>query len=569
MAASEPLSKFNSITSDSFEYKPSRVTALFLINFDVRRGYQLVWSKQAKGRPPIDLGGLDYKVLPSGIQEHKTSTVFISHACDNTVYYGLGRFRQRIVGADHESSQISRDDVKMYSLGVLCESTPNPMWKSNEFINNGWEYINKLDDGLEKFLDGNDYDNFTIFDEVFDNVTNTHLKVGKPNININNHLLSKLPLMFQSLGPLVFSLFKQCLLRKKVLIFHQNHSKIDNFSLGAFTYLLSLLSMIPNDIKIHSDALTYSQPLYNVGLNDLESSLLEFPATIATTNDDILMYQKNLYDYAVFLPNEEYGNSYILKSDTLVNSMKSPLDFLNHRVKATLKDYHKFKLIYKQLLTRTRSHTTNASTDDLASIKTSNSNVSSRGWGFNSQKDETYLEAEPMWWMDSATCPISWREYVWSAFSWFASAGRVGEDSTTLENNDDHPSRPINNDESSLNDEDSRRKLIQLVEIVGRFHMLTKKWFYLMNEIIREELDEQTQAGASTFTQSDSNGPLLMNMDEDSKISIELTYQDIIDMELDPYSEQDLQFVKDFVLLYWGSVVKNVEIGIGLSGICC
>ena len=249
--------------------------------------------------------------------------------------------------------------------------------------------------------------------------------------------------------------------------------------------------------------------------------------------------------------------------------MKSPLDFLNHRVKATLKDYHKFKLIYKQLLTRTRSHTTNASTDDLASIKTSNSNVSSRGWGFNSQKDETYLEAEPTWWMDSATCPISWREYVWSAFSWFASAGTVGEDSTTLENNDDHPSRPINNDESSLNDEDSRRKLIQLVEIVGRFHMLTKKWFYLMNEIIREELDEQTQAGASTFTQSDSNGPLLMNMDEDSKISIELTYQDIIDMELDPYSEQDLQFVKDFVILYWGSVVKNVEIGIGLSGICC
>lgn len=569
MTASEPLSKFNSITSDNFEYKPSRVIALFLINFDVRHGYQLIWSKQVRGRQPIDLNGLDYKVLPSGIQEHDNSTVFISHSCDNTVYYGLGRFRQKIIDANNQSSQINRDDVKMYSLGILCESMPNPMWKSNEFINNGWEYINKLDNGLEKFLNGNDYDNFVIFDEVFDNVTSNHLTVGRPNVNINNHLLSKLPLMFQSLGPLVFSLFKQCLLRKRILIFHQNHSKIDNFSLGAFTYLLSLLSTVPNDIKLYSDSLTYSQPLYNIGLNDLNSSLLELPATIATTNDDILMYQKDLYDYALFLPNEEYENSYVLKADTIVNSMKSPLDFLNQRVKATLKDYYKFKLIYKQLLTRTRSHTTNASTDDLVSIKTSNSNVSSRGWGLSSQKDEAYLEAEPSWWLDSATCPISWREYIWSAFSWFASAGTVSEDSNKLETNDDHPSRPINNDESALNEEDSRRKLIQLVEIIGRFHMLSKKWFYLMNEIIREELDEQSQVGESTFIQSDANGPLLANIDESSKISIELTYQDIIDMELDPYSEQDLQFVKDFVLLYWGSVVTNVEIGIGLSGICC
>lgn len=569
MTASEPLSKFNSITSDNFEYKPSRVIALFLINFDVRRGYQLVWSKQVRGRQPIDLNGLDYKVLPSGIQEHDNSTVFISHSYDNTVYYGLGRFRQKIIDANNQSSQINRDDVKMYSLGILCESMPNPMWKSNEFINNGWEYINKLDNGLEKFLNGNDYDNFAIFDEVFDNVTSNHLTVGRPNVNINNHLLSKLPLMFQSLGPLVFSLFKQCLLRKRILIFHQIHSKIDNFSLGAFTYLLSLLSAVPNDIKLYSDSLTYSQPLYNIGLNDLNSPLLELSATIATTNDDILMYQKDLYDYALFLPNEEYENSYVLKSDTIVNSMKSPLDFLYQRVKATLKDYYKFKLIYKQLLTRTRSHTTNASTDDLVSIKTSNSNVSSRGWGLSSQKDEAYLEAEPSWWLDSATCPISWKEYIWSAFWWFASAGTVSENSNKLENSDDHPSRPINNDESALNEEDSRRKLIQLVEIIGRFHMLSKKWFYLMNEIIREELDEQSQVGESTFIQSDPNGPLLANIDESSKISIELTYQDIIDMELDPYSEQDLQFVKDFVLLYWGSVVTNVEIGIGLSGICC
>lgn len=567
MSVPEPLSKLNSSTSDNFDYKPSKVVAIFLIHFDVRRGYQLVWSKQTNNRSPIDLKGLDYKVLPSGIQDHDNSTVFISHSYQDIVYYGLGRFRQNMPSTNEESNQINRDDVKMYSLGILCEPTSNNMWKSNEFISNGWEYISVLDNCLKEFLDGNNYDDYSIFENVLDDITGNHLKVGKPSHNINNHPLGKLPQLFQSVGPLVFLLFKLCLLRKNILIFHQNHSKVDNFSLGAFTFLLSLLSIIPNDIKICSDALLYSQPIYNIGLNDLDSSLLKPRGIIASTNDDILIYQNKLYDYGVFLPSEEYGNSFILKSDTLVNGTKSPIDILHQRTKATIKDYYKFKLIYKQLLTRTRNQVSNASTDDLVSIKTSNSNISSRARGFISNKDDTYLEAEPTWWLDSATCPISWREYIWSAFSWFASAGTVSEDANKLETTDEQPSRPINNEDSSLNDEDSRNRLIQLVEIVGRFHMLTKKWFYLMNEIILEELDLQNHSADTTLPES--SDPLLSALDENSKIDIELTYQDIIDMELDPYSEQDLQFVKDFVLLYWGSAVRNVDIGIGLSGICC
>ena len=52
------------------------------------------------------------------------------------------------------------------------------------------------------------------------------------------------------------------------------------------------------------------------------------------------------------------------------------------------------------------------------------------------------------------------------------------------------------------------------------------------------------------------------------RICLELTYQDVVEMELDPYSNADLEFLKQFVLLYW-EVVDSVEIGMGLNSICC
>lgn len=563
MSTTEPLSRHNSTTSGQLDYKPSKIIAIFLIKFDVKYGYKLVWSKQSDSKASINLDGLDYKVFPSGLQEHESNTVLISHKDGDTIYYGLGRFRQKAINSD-ESNQINRDNVHMYSIGILCEPTVNLAWKSNEFLSNGWEHINNLDEALLKFINAGDYNNFTVFEDIFNNVDNNHLRVGNTSGPINNHPLNKLPLMFQSLGPLVFTLYKQALLRKNILIFHQNHSKLDNFSLGSFTYLLSLLSVVPADTERYNDTILYSQPIYSIGLNDLGTSLMASRAAIATTNDDILMYQKGVYDYAVFLPNGEYNNTFILKADTLVNDIKNPLDCMNQRVKATRKDYHKFKLVFKQLSTKNRG---NMSTDDLASIKTTNSNISSRGWGSGLSKDDTFLEGEPSWWLDLATSPISWREYIWSAFSWFASAGTVSEDSNPLETNDEQPTKSLNNECPVLNEEDSKRNLIQLVDIVGQFHKLTKKWFHLINEIVLEET-ENHQSHALDNNREDQD--LLLNRENNpDKVNIEMTYQDIIDMELDPYSEQDLHFVKEFILLYWGSSVDSVEIGIGLNGICC
>ena len=50
---------------------------------------------------------------------------------------------------------------------------------------------------------------------------------------------------------------------------------------------------------------------------------------------------------------------------------------------------------------------------------------------------------------------------------------------------------------------------------------------------------------------------------------LELTLQDVVDMELDPYSLQDLEFIKQFALMYWGETISDVEIGLGVNGLCC
>ena len=82
--------------------------------------------------------------------------------------------------------------------------------------------------------------------------------------------------------------------------------------------------------------------------------------------------------------------------------------------------------------------------------------------------------------------------------------------------------------------------------MVGGFHRLTKKWFYVVEEIVAEAVEEQGEGA-----------------------TLRLTHQDVVDMELDPYAEQDVSFIEEFVLLYWGSVVDAVEIGIGFENICC
>ncbi|ODV78360.1 uncharacterized protein CANTADRAFT_53076 [Suhomyces tanzawaensis NRRL Y-17324] len=535
------------------KYHPSKVVALFVAQFDIRSGYQLVWSKCSV--PGMSLDGLDYKALPSGIHEYQKATVLLSHSHQNKLYYGQSRFRQYIVGDQPHEGSIDRDTVKMFSVGVVCDPTASQLavahtnWKPNEFINNGWEYSEILDTNLEQFLQEGNYANYDIFERLYQSLTShiTHLSVVPLQPDINHHLLTKLPNFVDLFGPLIFILFKQSLLRKRVLIFNRNHgNNADYLTVNSFSYILSLLTVIPQNIEtVSKDEKNnyYSQPIYNVGLNDLTGlDLLKTKAYVASTNDDVLLYQKNLFDIAVIINDEESDYPAIYNHKDMGGALDQ-----KKKLKATVRDYYKFKAIHNELhkstgsrLTTEFTNKTNMSTDDLNSVHTKISSTS-----LNQFDDE--VADEPAWWVNDATEAVSWRESIWSAFSWFASAGQVVSNTH---------SEPL-----SKNDRNGSLDMMQLVNIVGFFHSLTKKWIYLINEIVIEQLEEQNPG--------DEDASLFSSLTSNHKISLELTYQDLVDMELDPYYAQDVEFVREFVMLYWGSVVENVDIGMGITGICC
>lgn len=283
------------------------------------------------------------------------------------------------------------------------------------------------------------------------------------------------------------------------------------------------------------------------------------------------MYQRNIFDYATFIPCEEDNEPFIIGSKHLINNHGHTPTLSDGELKATLKDYYKFKLVYKDYFNiHRKSGSSLQDNDDTSSIKTKSSSFSTR---FGSQfmkltnpKEFGEIDLEPSWWLETATSPISWREYIWSAFSWFASAGSVESSYKNGEDECEENREGINEDDdnvSSGSSDELKKNFIELVEIIGNFHKLTKKWFYLINEVVSDVLDVELIEGTSQSLLSGNVHQL------EKKIKIELTYQDIIDMELDPYSHEDLEFVKQFVLLYWNETVESVEIGLGLSGICC
>lgn len=506
------------LVSNHMSYQSSTIIGVFLAEFDVKSGYKLVWSKSVI--PEFDFDGLDYKAFPSGIHEFNNSTVLISHCFQDKIYYGLSKFYQYIIGDDSSD----RSNVKMYALGVLCDLKPNP-WKPNEFIRNGWEYVDLLNEKLVQFVHLQQYDNFKPIESVLDGMDG----LSPTGPNINNHLLTKLPEMFRTLGPLVFVLYKQSLLRKNILIFNQHTKAHDDqdllpngedhlFSISSYCYLLSLLSIIPQDIELISktSAATYSQPVYHIGLNDLTGHLMKVKGYIGSTNDEILK-DNPVYDVGVVI--DEKASVFRFPSETL---------------KATNKDYRKFQLIYQDLPAKkiNISNHSNISTDDLNSLRTE----SVRNYNELDLRNDII---EPSWWKEEAIEPVSWIESIWSAFSWFATAGQQLE---TL---------PVTN--PPIRHVQTEADLLDLIHIVGYFHKLTTKWFYIINEMVLEVLDDQVITEEQPLTE---------------RITIKLTYQDILEMELDPYSKEDLEFIKEFILLYW-EVVDDVEIGVGFTNICC
>lgn len=514
-----------------------KVMCVFLVQFDMKLGYKLVWTSYSNDKA---LAGIESKALPSGIHEFSSTTVYLTHEINGLLHYGLARFRQLDLNP-RDAMNVDRLLVKMYALGILVEPLRGKFWQPLQYLSIGWEHTKAVDTALVEYLRT---EQVSVLTELSASLISDNLNVPASNpTSFESHPLSKLPAVMSLVGPLIFPLYKAAILRKRILVFSSSslgHSELvsehnsvrDPGTAGALAYLISLLSVIPKDVRLElpkDTSLKTSRPIYSIGLSDLPSNFfVKYPGYIATTGDEIMKDQQYIYDIALSFSSKNCEFCELTSSTDPTVALKS-----------TYNDYSKFLKLY-QKLPQGALVTTNITTDDLSSIKTSSSMLSALGLGYFTDSKDSKLLWEPKWWLSDATSPMSWREYVWLAFAWFASAGATNREAETIDLDDG----------DGTTEEDVRVLLVRLTSIVGQFHRLTKKWFYVIDEIVSEMVEYVQSEGQQLFV-------------------LELTLQDLVDMELDPYSLQDLAFIREFVLTYWGSIISEVEIGMGFTGICC
>ncbi|CCE78471.1 Piso0_001094 [Millerozyma farinosa CBS 7064] len=537
--------------------RQSKIHTLFLVQFDVKVGNKLVWYKSRDDE--VDLNGIEYKALPSGISNQTEAVVPLSHIYKKEIFYGLGRFRQRILESetDRNDNQIARSDVKMFSLGIICKVKRDNEWRPNEFIQYGWEHISKLDCALQKFLDSEKFSDFTVFESLFEDMTSETLRVEGDIQAITYNPLNKIPALFHVLGPLVFTLYKQALLRKRILIFHQDSYKIDYHTAGVFTYLLSLLSLFPRSADTSVSGQYFSTPLYYVCLHDLNDLSEMTNSTISVTSDTILMYQENAYDFAVFLPSEENESPFILKAEDIVGKSESPASMYNKRVRASLNDYHNMKQVYKNTVGNFSPYFQG---EDQTSIKTTDSNISSDNSTIACPNYNPAPINEPSWWYNEAVESMSWMAYIWNAFSWFASAGAVYPEFNNI-----IESESSSGDIAGSSRDGATNVLLPLLEVVFSFHKITNRLITIVNESIEEEIRDVDCSMESIMPESPDPDN---SFTTPGKVDLELSCDDMELMGLDPYSRTDLDFITGFVREYWGPSVDTVDVCTGIFSLC-
>lgn len=541
----------------------STISALFLLKFDVHTGYTIEWSKTTSDS--ISLRGVEFKSLPSGLHDSARDVIAFVEDQDlenypNKLLYGVSVFR-----SNADQAIKDRNDVKMYSLGILVSNEPEEMskkpvsvvWKPLTFTS-GWDFVEDLEKLLQLWLQedhNEDFEKYKVLEDFFnsnkfvqikdhveqdsDKISTSSSTAKSASVHGLHHMLLSLPSMLENLGPLAFKVWKLALLRKKIIV--HNASSIELSC--SFVYCISLISTIPIEILSglvgagvdNINDLQYYQPLYNMGVNDinyLEQVIKKFdPGFIMSTTDEILLYKPVLYDYSVKLCAHDSSPEIVSSSNFAKSSAL---------LKATQRDLRRFRLLYDE---------------------------------FDLYKDVDQEELN--WWLDISE-PTSWKEYIWKGFSWWATLGENDRSDCDFEANkegldnistfndqesiytttlqDTTVSQPrktsIMGGSANLSSEISK-EITDVLRIVGYFQSMTTKIFQVLIDIVNNSESDDSVEDSSILKDDDI---------------LYISLNDINEMGLDPYSLQDHEFVIDLVSVWWG---RTAKVGSYVGNICC
>lgn len=504
-----------------------KVLSVFLVKFDHRKGNTIVWSKSVPGKGDVLKQGIEFRAMPSGLHASEQDVIYFvqPRKSQNNNSVTIREFLPGVAIFCNHGESTNREDIEMFSLGILCEEESGGGGTSSS----SWVYVDTLKDLLNKFLEqqratSGDHKKYQLFETFFDTFYENPSLEKLHKSNNNNHPVLSLKKLLSYYGPLIFEVWKAAVLRSRILLVNNNLT-VEECS--KFVYIISVLATLPNDINhlVSNEKLRQIGQvnlLYSVTLSDipwLNSEQIMDSSFLATTKDCVILDKEDLYDFALI---------------TDISTEQTHLRTSSDRyVYATQRGNRRFQALSNTLnLSPPPFHTSTSFKDRYGTLI----------GGF----------------LDGVATLASYDTV--NGFLWWASAGEQSNGDTLQDDLEGFPYFYNNNnddDENATTTTNSTTPLLSQysldtgdsfpleITVIGYFHQMTRRLFKTCVGIIQEQ-------------DYDNGG------DPNQAICLELN--DISNMGLDPYSSQDREFAVQFIRVWWN---RDVKINQQFLNFCC
>ncbi|KAI1212881.1 uncharacterized protein F4807DRAFT_411949 [Annulohypoxylon truncatum] len=572
------------------------ISALFLINFDVKAGYTISWKA---AQPGVELEGVvEYKSLPSGLHTVSEDLIYFVH----DGYAGLSAF----VNAPVEDSEVR--NARMLAVGVLVplsygrlgrawrhaerlKAIASALAMDNKDISLLEDYWQKCQADQESAIPSESIESPTVTFQTPSKLSKGHLRNRSASdgaaLLAPGHRLSpfhpawSLTKLLDTFGPLIFPIHRAALLRKRILI--SCHAPVQEAC--NFVYDISILSNIPQptfDILSSSSPPHRLRPLFSIGVHDIPFLIEDSkskPNTndpsdneaevetgwIACTTDSILAKKDTLWDVLVTMPAPFSSNA----KRHVWPKIEAPQGV---SIKATQRDLRRFRSLKA----------------GLARLQATSPGTSPTTPGTVAQEvDDPFLdEAEER----EVVEPLSWTALAYNGFMWWASAGeqaraeRAEESAREAELLADLSSTRMEGPRASADlstsiaslalrrassahaDPDEARAELTLITY---FHRLTTQILGTLADIVESTSDEDDDDVAEEGEEDSDDAALLPDSGEEEMDArgIRIESDAVARMGLDVWSAADAEFVRAAVKIYFGRRAYVEGKGVEVCGV--
>ncbi|EHK41440.1 hypothetical protein TRIATDRAFT_173886, partial [Trichoderma atroviride IMI 206040] len=593
------------------------ISALFLIDFDVKAGYTIAWKQAIPG---LELEGLvEYKSLPSGLHTVSDDLIYFVH---DGAHAGLSAF------VNEPCEEEGARHARMISVGILVPLSYGRLGRAWRHADNLKQMAANLvkdrsqTEILEKYWNTNkakEGETFSAIASPISPVLDPLRKAHERNSSLTDgvslfqpeHKLSpyhpawSLPELLDRFGPLIFPIHRAALLRQRILIScHAPVHEICNF-----VYNISILSNIPLSI---TDSLPTPappqrlRPLFSIGVHDISFLMDDLKASkrdrsdenavddadesgsgwIACTTDSILATKDTLWDMLITMP-PDYSANAKEKSWPIVECPRG------RPVKATQRDLRRFNALRTGLARLAANPPTPTPGQDPRSPDSETSAVR-----LSTSHSARLVKDEPYGATDNLVEPLTWAAFAYNGFMWWASAGeqirseeqeestrdsalladllsptspRVGSMPIPPPAPSSSQSEPLSNSIASLAARRSSTDGEANIElaIITYFHRLTTQMLSVLVDIVDaadESYRDNDDSGDADGDEDETEG-LVPNESDDSDPAITIDSRSIENMGLDVWSASDTFFVQELVAVYFGRQAVIEGKGVEVCGV--